>query len=177
MSIGLTNRAVKKLYNQEYIDYEQNKRILLKNPSELLDLWRDNYSYKVNNARGFYSSLRREQFESRLINYISKNKQERYAFTLFSGATLVAPFVRSDQTFFYFSGDYENLKNEAEIKPVSSGANIVILDPYDDGVFYGIQKIQKKNTVSTIQLYLDLYNYKGRGREQAEYLRERIIKF
>lgn len=177
VSIGLTNRAVKKLYNQEYIDYEQNKRILLKNPSELLDLWRDNYSYKVNNARGFYSSLRREQFESRLINYISKNKQERYAFTLFSGATLVAPFVRSDQTFFYFSGDYENLKNEAEIKPASSGANIVILDPYDDGVFYGIQKIQRKNTVSTIQLYLDLYNYMGRGREQAEYLRERIIKF
>jgi hypothetical protein len=176
VSIGLTNRAVKKLYNQEYIDYEQNKRISLKNPSKLLDLWRENYSYKDNNAQGFYSSLRREQFESRLINYMSKSKHDRYAFTLFSGAALVAPFVRSDQTFFYFSGDYENLKKEVEIKPVSSGANIVVLDPYDDGVFYGIQKIQTRNTVSTIQLYLDLYNYKGRGREQAEYLRERAIK-
>jgi len=177
VSIGLANRTVKKLYNQEYIDYAENKRISLKNPSNLLDLWRENYSYKDNNIQGFYSSLRREQFESRLINYMSKNKQDRYAFTLFSGATLVAPFVRSDQTFFYFSGDYEKLKKEIEIKPVSSGANIVILDPYDDGVFYGIQKVQRRNTVSKIQLYLDLYNYKGRGREQADYLRERAIKF
>jgi hypothetical protein len=27
-----------------------------------------------------------------------------------------------------------------------------------------------------ILIYLDLYNYKGRGREQAEFLRERVIK-
>ena len=177
VSIGLTNRAVKKLYSLEYIDYDQNKKISLKNPTKLLDIWRENYSYKDNNVQGFYSSMRSEQFESRLINYMSQNKQDVYALTLFSGATLIEPFVRSNQTFFYFSGDYENLKNEIEIKPVSSGANIVILDPYDDGVFYGIQKIQRRNVVSTIQLYLDLYNYKGRGREQAEYLRERAIKF
>jgi len=177
VSIGLTNRAVKKLYSLEYIDFDQNKKISLKNPTKLLDIWRENYSYKDNNIQGFYSSMRSEQFESRLINYMSQNKQDLYALTLFSGATLIEPFVRSNQTFFYFSGDYENLKNEVEIKPVSSGANIIVLDPYDDGVFYGIQKIQRRNVVSTIQLYLDLYNYKGRGREQAEYLRERAINF
>ncbi|MBC8488220.1 MAG: hypothetical protein H8D45_19500 [Bacteroidetes bacterium] len=177
VSIGLTNRAVKKLYSLEYIDFDQNKKISLKNPTRLLDIWQENYSYKDNNVQGFYSSMRSEQFESRLINYMSPNKQDLYALTLFSGATLIEPFVRSNQTFFYFSGNYESLKNEVEIKPVSSGANIVVLDPYDDGVFYGTQNIQRRNVVSTIQLYLDLYNYKGRGREQAEYLRERAINF
>ena len=46
----------------------------------------------------------------------------------------------------------------------------------DEGIFYAIQKIRDKNVVSNVQLYLDLYNYKGRGREQAEYLRDKAIK-
>jgi hypothetical protein len=30
--------------------------------------------------------------------------------------------------------------------------------------------------VNTIQLYLDLYKYPARGPEQAEYLREQVVK-
>jgi len=177
VSLGLTNRIIKKLYDMEYVDFDQNRKILFKNPSKFLDLWRENYSYLVNEIKGLYSPLSREEFEDRLTQYISKRSKDRYAFTLFSGAALIAPFVRSKQNFFYYSGNLENLKKEFEIKPVSSGANIIILTPYDEGVYYGIQKVKEKNVVSNIQLYLDLYNYKGRGREQAEYLREKSIKF
>jgi len=176
-SIGLTNRVIKRLYELEYIDLDQNKKISLKNPTKLLDLWRENYSYSNNEVQGFYSPLSRKEFEERLIEYMSKRNIERYAFTLFSGAELISPFVRTNQTFFYFSGNREKLTKENQIKPVTSGANVIILNPYDEGVFYGIQKVQKRNLVSNIQLYLDLYNYKGRGREQAEYLREKAIKF
>jgi hypothetical protein len=31
--------------------------------------------------------------------------------------------------------------------------------------------------VSNVQLYVDLYNYPARGREQADFLRERKIGF
>jgi len=31
--------------------------------------------------------------------------------------------------------------------------------------------------VGDVQLYLDLYQYPARGREQAEFLRERRLKF
>jgi len=177
VSIGLTNRVIKRLYDLEYIDLDQNKKISLKNPTKLLDLWRENYSYLNNEVQGFYSPLSRKEFEERLIEYMSKRNIDKYAFTLFSGAELISPFVRTNQTFFYFSGDREKLTKENQIKPVTSGANVIILNPYDEGVFYGIQKVQKRNVVSNIQLYLDLYNYKGRGREQAEYLREKAIKF
>jgi len=64
-----------------------------------------------------------------------------------------------------------------ELKPVSTGPNVLMFIPYDEGVFYAAQKLKNRNIVSNIQLYLDLYNYKGRGKEQAEYLREKVIGF
>jgi len=72
-----------------------------------------------------------------------------------------------------YNSNEEKLIKATELKPVSSGANVLVLNPYDVGVFYATQKVGEKNIVSNIQLYLDLYNYKGRGREQAEYLREK----
>ncbi len=177
VSIGLTNRAIKKLYNLEYIDYDEDKKISLKNPTKLLDLWREKYTYLNNKVVGYYSALSKVEFEMHLIKYISQRKKERYAFTLFSGASLIAPFVRSHQTFFYFTGNEDKLIKELELKQVTTGPNVLILIPYDEGVFYRTQKIRDKNVVSNIQLYLDLFNYKGRGKEQAEYLREKVIKF
>lgn len=177
VSIGLTNKVIKRLYTLEYVDFNQNKRITLKNPSKLLDLWRDKYSYSDNEVVRYYSPLSQIEFEKRLIKYMSQRNIEVYAFTLFSGTASIAPFVRTNQTFFYFSGNIKKLVKEIGLKPVTTGANILILIPYDEGVFYTTRKIDRKNIVSNIQLYLDLYNYKGRGREQAEYLREKAIKF
>lgn len=176
-SIGLTNRLVKKLYDLEHIDFDQNKTISIKKPSKLLDIWQENYSYKDNQIFGCYSPLSQNEFETRLIKYMEETTEDQYAFTLFSGASLIAPHVRQAQTFFYFLGDEENLRKEMDLKPVASGANVLILSPYDEGVFYAPQIISRRNIVSNVQLYLDLYNYKGRGKEQAEHLRENILKF
>lgn len=176
-SIGLTNRLVKKLYDLEHIDFDQNKTISIKNPSKLLDIWRENYSYKDNQISGCYSPLSQNEFEARLIKYMEETTEDQYAFTLFSGALLIAPHVHQTQTFFYFLGNEENFRKEMDLKPVASGANVLILSPYDEGVFYAPQIISRRNIVSNVQLYLDLYNYKGRGREQAEHLRENILKF
>ena len=42
---------------------------------------------------------------------------------------------------------------------------------YKNSLFFNTQKIKDYNMVSNLQLYLDLYNFQPRGREQAEYLR------
>ena len=176
-SIGLTNRLVKRLYDLEYIEFDQNKKISIKNPSQLLDIWRENYSYKDNQISGYYSPLSQNEFEIRLIEYMDETPADQYAFTLFSGASLIAPYVRQAQTFFYFLGNEEKLRKAMDIKPVTSGANVSILSPFDEGVFYAPQIISERNVVSNIQLYLDLYKYRGRGKEQADHLRENILKF
>jgi len=53
----------------------------------------------------------------------------------------------------------------------------MLVEPYDEGVFWGIQMINGIKVVANIQLYVDLFNYPARGREQAEFLREKKIKF
>jgi len=95
--------------------------------------------------------------------------------TLFSGASRLAPFVRQSVAAFYFFGDQEVLQQKLNLKQVDSGANVLLLIPYDEGVFHGVQEVEGYKIINPIQLYLDLYTYGGRGREQAEFLREKLI--
>ncbi|PJA56064.1 hypothetical protein CO165_00260, partial [Candidatus Roizmanbacteria bacterium CG_4_9_14_3_um_filter_33_18] len=67
-------------------------------------------------------------------------------------------------------------------KEVVDGANVELYIPYDEGVFYRIQKIstsfvKEAPVVSNIQLYMDLFNNPARGAEQAEHLREIKLGF
>jgi hypothetical protein len=69
------------------------------------------------------------------------------------------------------------MRRGLQLKEVPSGANLQIIVPYDEGVYYKGQEVDSDMVANPIQIYLDLYKHKGRGREQAEFLRERVIKF
>ena len=56
------------------------------------------------------------------------------------------------------------------LKEVSTGPTVTLLQPYDEGVFYGLQTVEEAKVVSDVQLYLDLKSYKTRGEEAAEFL-------
>lgn len=96
---------------------------------------------------------------------------------MFSGAARVAPFVRYNFAAFYFSGSMRELERELAISPTTSGANVWVFRPFDEGVYYGMQMRDGISIASSVQLYLDLINYKGRGEEQATAIRERILKY
>jgi hypothetical protein len=70
----------------------------------------------------------------------------------------------------------EIVAEKLELKAVDSGANVSLLQPYDEGVFYGTQKTDGVQVVSPIQLYLDLRHIHGRGEEAAAALLEQVIK-
>jgi hypothetical protein len=61
------------------------------------------------------------------------------------------------------------------LKPVTSGANVTLLGPYDEGVFYGSQDREGTQVVSSVQVYLDLKNIRGRGEEAAQALLDQVI--
>ena len=97
--------------------------------------------------------------------------------TLHTGANLITSFVRTEDVFIYI-----NLKNwkkyildirqKLDLKELVRGGNIYLIHPfYKNSLFFNTQKIKNYNVVSNLQLYLDLYNFQPRGREQAEYLR------
>ena len=176
MSIGQAYKVKQELFNNEFIEFDQKKRLVLKDPSGLLNAWREVYSYENNAPRSLFSLDKIPALEKRVKQYCD-TKKIGYALTLFTGADRYAPFVRHSMTAFYCAGDIEALQQELDLKPVDSGANVFLLTPYDEGIFYGLQEVEGYRVVSAVQLYLDLYGYGGRGREQAEFLREKLLAF
>lgn len=176
-SIGLCYKVAQKLEDQEFIKRDEDKRVILAIPSELLNSWRENYSFEQNKVLSFFSLEKNTSKLLLRIDSLAKKNKLNYALTLLTGANQVAPFVRTTDIYFYIQGGLEIWKNGLDLKEVEFGGNIHLIIPYDKGVFYGLQKVNKLQIASNIQLYLDLYKYPARGKEQAEFLREQKIKF
>jgi len=166
VSIGQVANVKKNLRDREWVaDGKEGFR--LANPEALLREWADNYTYRKNTVRDFYAMGETDQVEA----VIAKECRElgiEYAFTGFSAARRVAPAVRGQRAMAYVSAISEALLKQAGLKEVSSGANVSLLVPYDEGVFYMASEVDSMRTVCPIQLYLDLKGYKGRGDEAAE---------
>jgi len=174
VSLGQLSKVNKKL-DEFGLWLEQPNNLKIIDKTKLLDLWRDKYRSERSEILNLYSIMQVPQIEKQLGEFC-KTKKIDYALTMFSGANRLAPFTRYNVVTSYFSGDVKELKRDLELKEVPSGANLQILVPYDDGVYYKAQEIDSVNVANPVQIYLDLYNYAGRGREQAEFLREKIIK-
>ncbi|GBD98043.1 hypothetical protein BMS3Abin07_00050 [bacterium BMS3Abin07] len=174
ISIGLVSRVKQALLEKEWIKVE-NRRFYLVKPEDVLNEWVNNYSYTKNQSSSFYSSLSGNQLEKAIKKECDKRKC-RYGLALFSGARKVAPFVRFLKFFAYIDGDIEVVANSLQLKRVETGPNVTLLQPYDEGVLYGLQDINGINVVSDIQLYLDLKSYKGRGEEAAQAILEQRLR-
>jgi len=175
VSLGQLSKVNKKL-DEFGLWLKQPNNLKIIDKTKLLDLWRDKYRSERSEILNLYSIMQVSQIEKQLGEFCKTSKIQ-YALTMFSGANRLAPFTRYNVATSYFSGDVEELKRDLELKEVTSGANLQILVPYDDGVYYKSQEVSSVKVSNPVQIYLDLYNFAGRGREQAEFLREKIIKF
>lgn len=174
VSLGLASRLKERLLDLEYA-LENGKGLALSRPGELLELWADNYSFRKNKVHDYFGFHEVGELERDLSQYCGR-RSLRYALTMFSGAALVAPFMRYTRGFAYVVGDVREVSKSLGLKEVSSGHNFTILEPYDEGVFYGSRKVDGMTVVSNIQLYLDLVGFKGRGEESARFLLEQRIR-
>lgn len=174
VSLGLASKLKERLLDLEYAA-EKQEGLTLSRPGDLLKQWANNYSFRKNKVYDFFGLDELKELERRLSQYCEK-RNIPYALTLFSGAALVAPFMRYTRGFAYVNQDIREVSESLRLKEVSSGPNFSILEPYDAGVFYGSRQIDNTRVVSDVQLYLDLVAFKGRGEESAEFLFEQRLK-
>lgn len=173
VSFGLVSRVKKYLADREWIVSETIGFRLVK-PFKLLDAWVEQYHYRKNDVKEYYSILSVSEIEEKLMAYSTKSGF-RAGLTGFSGGARIAPAVRYQRVMAY-AENIEKFAEFMELKQVTSGANVLILDPYDEGVFYGSQYVGSDLIVSPIQIYLDLMSVSGRGEEAAEVIMEQVIK-
>ena len=173
VSIGQVSNVRKLLLEREWIQ-DQKRGIKLIEPLQMLASWLPEYQPDRSIAYELYDMGSVGDIESTISSFCNRTKS-RYAFTSFSGASRYAPFTTYRTIAVYMNISAGNIK-ELPFKPVTSGANIRIISPYDDGVFYGTRNIQEQSVVSPVQSYLDLKDEKARGEEAAEALLEQVIK-
>lgn len=183
VSLGQTHKTIDRMIEEELVKWNQENKLVLKNPAMLLEAWKNTYPLYKFKKFTFFSF---EQNPTALLESVME-KAEAIPFVLsfFSGADLIAPFIRGVTKLQFYAkrpSDVERWKEILELQEVKNGANVEIYIPYDEGVFYQTQKIstpsQKKvSVVSNIQLYMDLFNNPARGAEQAEHLRELKLGF
>ncbi len=170
VSLGQVYKVTERLEAEGYLEKEWGA-IRLKSPGDLLDAWREVYDISDHEITGYYCPFKdRRQLLEKLKG------SEKYALTLGAAADLVAPFVRSSDNYLY-SLDFSCVKRSLELEPVEFGGNLYLIKPFDEGILFDTRMIEGVRVVSNIQLYLDLYKYPARGKEQAEFLRENVMGF
>ncbi len=173
VSLGQSFNVKKLLVDREWVEMG-DKGFRLTAPANLLSEWAENYDFRRNTVREFYTIRTVAEFERVLAKECEKAKTT-YALAGFSSAARYAPMVRYQRAMTYVAGDVNSLTRCLELKPVTSGANVNLISPYDEGVFYNAQTKDDAKVTSPVQTYLDLRQIKGRGQEAADFLLQQVI--
>lgn len=168
--------VINQLEDKGYISREKDKSIKVVDSERLLKDWASNWTVEKSRSTAFFSFAKNpEEIISRVVK-AGDELNLKYALTGMAGASMVSPFVRYNEVWVYISGDIDDMVKKLDLRPTTSGANIRIFEPYDEGIFMDFREIREAKVVSDIQLYVDLFTYPARGQEQAEKILEKNIK-
>ncbi|MGA1825750.1 MAG: type IV toxin-antitoxin system AbiEi family antitoxin [bacterium] len=178
VSLGMAQGVLEVMSKKGYIERVKkgpDSFALLTNAKELVEDWTTVYNFELNDIHIYYSPDKDIMFK--LKDYL---KDKEYCLTLHSGANLMTSYVVTDNVHVYFSPanwkkELLDMRQQLDLKELVRGGNIHIIQPfYKNSVYYNTQMIKGYKVVSNLQLYLDLYQFRPRGREQAEYLENRL---
>ena len=178
VSLGHSHNVISRLEDLRWVERDHAQRLHLGKPADLLEAWRESYTYRVNEIASYFVT---ERVTRRLMADVARAASadgRRYAFTLGAGLSLVAPQPRLSGLHCYLEGDPAPVAAALELRPAgqSDGA-LHLLSPYDPGVFYGVLEKAGLKVVSLPQLYVDLVGHEPRGAEQAEHLRREAMGY
>jgi len=170
VSIGFTHAVVTSLVEQGHAYKDDSNRVRTSDPMRLIRRWAAYHNYTSVNRFLHYHTFDRA-IEDTLSKMRNVSDME-YALTALAGAYVVAPFVRPTNLHFYVKEEKQakTWVKLLELRPTESGGNVSMVLPYDAGVLYGVREIHGLKVVSTVQLYVDLFNYPARGEEASEIL-------
>jgi len=174
VSLGQVANLKKLLVDREWLKAD-TVGMVLTNPTALLDEWAGRYNFDRSQTLEIYTLADVNEAEYQ-FGEACQQLGTQYALTGFSAASRIAPMVRYQRMSAYVGENVEALLAKLGWKQVNSGANVSLLIPYDEGVFYNAQPIDGVQIASPVQVYLDLQNSHARGQEAADAVRKEILK-
>jgi len=174
VSLGHISNVRRLLEDREWVRTGA-EGLVLSEPLRLLAEWAQSYDSARSRARGLYSMRTIPEIEQGLAHACAK-EGILYALTGFSAAARWAPAVKYPRVMAYLSGDLDAVMRRMDLKDVPTGANVILLSPYDEGVYYGLKSVDEVQVVCPVQAYLDVHDQPARGQEAAEALLVKEIR-
>ncbi len=176
ISPGYASKIMQRLEELGYVSKEK-QGIHLRDARSLLDDWIDYLAKKSSipaKERKYYCHAKSpREIMSRMAALGDPPAEVKYALSFHAGANLVDPHASFEVVDIYCHDLDAQVffKKGLKLKPVDKGENVKFRRPrYKESAFFQARKIDGLHVVSDLQLYLDLYHYPIRGREQAEHL-------
>lgn len=169
---GFVSKMLPVLEERNYI-VRRNGKFKAANPMSILADWVQAYSYRKNHELRYFCLAKSPAEIIEKLRELTVPDNFNYALGLQAGAGLAAPFAiyKEVHVFVERREDVAFFAEALRAEQVDDGANLIFVLPYyRHSVFYDKQELDGLWVASSLQLYLDLYNYPLRGREQAEHL-------
>ncbi|GEM_PF-1349293 len=185
MSLGQTYKVIERMIEEEFVVRNNKNKLVLKDPSKLVEAWKQVYPTYNQQKITLFSYERDYAAVLDSILELGQRENMPYALGFFTGADVIAPFIRGlskVQVYIPTLEDIGKWKTVLNLQDTQRGGNVEFYIPYDQGIFYKTQQIKSTiagdvPVVSNVQLYMDLFNNPARGEEAAQHLREVKLQY
>jgi DNA-binding HxlR family transcriptional regulator len=175
VSRGLVSRILKALQEEEWVQQTtkatrtEPAHYVLSQFDKLLEAWRavDDWSDRVTIQQFSVLSSDPDEIARKVIDFAGTDE---VVFTQWYAAHLRQPYTTPPVVSAYVV--YRRHLDLPLGRKVSSGGNLWLMYPKDDGLFLEKQRVRDLHLVPDAQIYLDLINTGQRGPDQAEALRQ-----
>ncbi|NIE71796.1 type IV toxin-antitoxin system AbiEi family antitoxin [Pantoea sp. Acro-807] len=155
------------------------KRRMLTHPDKLLDAWSEQWQGRKEKRSKWYTFVETpEHLLAHLAEEIDRQKVDYpWAFTGAAAANVYAPLLTSTEgaEIIVPRGYADKMADRLGLKPVSKGANVTLIEREPASLLYRYMRSdQPAFFASPYILYLDLLDGRGRNKELAQHIRERL---
>lgn len=175
---GWTSKVIRRLEEQNLVERRDDRRVEVANPALLLDAWHEKYAFTNHEiVRGTVASRDSVDLTRQLASSFESANVE-YAATGLSAAWLLTRFAQFRIVTFYLDGALGNeMKRDIGLREDPKGANVWLVTPNDEGVFYGTSEREDIRCAHPVQVYLDLKGHPERSEEAAQSIRTKYLSW
>lgn len=175
---GWTSKVIRRLEEKKLVRRDEEGRVEVTDPSLLLDAWHEKYDFSKHRViKGTVASKDSLDLTKRLARAF-ESVSVKYAATGLAAAWLLTRFARFRIATFYLSRQPgEDLKREIGLREDPKGANVWLLVPNDEGVFFETSTREDVRHVHPVQVYLDLKGHPERSEEAAGSIKKEYLNW
>jgi hypothetical protein len=164
VDVSYASRLVEWLAREALVERRPRGAIENVDRARLIRRWATDYAVlRSNDAHGYLDPRGLDNFERRVLS----DALTRYAATGSLAANHLAPTAATRLAMIYVD-DVEAAARTLALRPADTGANVMLLEPYDDVVFERTWESGGLRCVAPSQMAVDLLTSPGRGPAEGE---------